>query len=67
LENSLIISLCELSLIEFSISVYAPKKGQRGVDDEIYSMKSLSAFVWTSIQKLVMCVFENISIYSFDA
>jgi hypothetical protein len=34
LENSLIISLDELILIEFSVSVYAPKKGRRGVDDD---------------------------------
>jgi hypothetical protein len=60
LENSLMISLAELN----SVYQYMPlKKEEEEWMTMIYGMESLNVFVWTSVQKLFMCVFQNINIF----
>jgi hypothetical protein len=52
LEKSLMISIAELILIEFSVSVYASKKDREEWMTMIYGIQSLSVLGWTNIQKL---------------
>jgi len=46
------ISIAELILIEFSVSVYASKKDREEWMTMIYGIQSLSVLGWTNIQKL---------------